>query len=223
MRKQALVIGLGQFGMALVKALTELKVDVLAADRDPELVQTATRFAVEAVAFNAVDEIALGRAAPAQRDLAICAIGTDRESSIICTALLRQLGAPHVVARATDPVHERILRLVGAHEVVNPDQDYGRRFAKKLLFRGLLDAVPLGDDLSILELKTPRPFVGKTLKELALPKNHNITVAAIRPPSEEPGGALEPPRADRRLTERDVLVIVAPESAVNDLVARNNQ
>jgi len=223
MRKQALVIGLGQFGMALVEALAARKVDVLAADRDPDLVQLATRFTVEAVTFNAVDEVALGRAAPANRDLAICAIGTDRESSIICTALLRQLGAPRVIARATDPVHERILHLVGAHEVVNPDQDFGRRLAKRLLFSGMLDAVPLGDDLSIVELRTPRSFVGKTLMELALPKRHGITVAAIRRPGTDRNGVLEPPRVDRPLSEEDVLVIVAPETAIERLAERNGQ
>jgi trk system potassium uptake protein TrkA len=189
--------------MALVEALAARKVDVLAVDRDPELVKSATRHTAEAVCFSAVDEDALGRAAPAKRDMAVCAIGTDRENSIICTALLRQLGSPFVLARATDTVHERILRLVGAHEVVNPDQEFGRRLAKRLLFRGLLDAVPLGDDLSIVELRTPNPFVGKTLLE--------------------EGTRLVPPRADIPLDREDILVIVAPESEIERLAERNGQ
>jgi trk system potassium uptake protein TrkA len=216
MRKQALVIGLGQFGMSLVRALAARNVEVLAVDRDPSLAQAAASVAVEAVAFNAVDEAALARAAPAERDYCICAIGTDKESSIICTAILRQLGARYLVSRAINPVHERILRLVGAHEVVNPDQELGSRMAKRLLYKGMLDAVPLGEELSIVELRVPPGFVGQSLLELGLPRRHGITVAAIR----HHGDRVELPKADRPLAADDVLVVVAPEAAVEALLRR---
>jgi len=114
MKKQAIVIGLGQFGMALARTLTERGVEVLAVDTSEERVRLAASFVTEAACFDGTDEAALTRAAPDRREVCVCAIGDDaRDASIICTALLRQMGAKKIVARANTDVHMRILRLVG--------------------------------------------------------------------------------------------------------------
>jgi hypothetical protein len=106
---QIMIIGLGQFGMALTRSLMAHGGEVLAIDRNPSRVEEAAAFAAQAMCFDAADEAELQRVAPARRDYCVCAIGDEsRESSIIVTALLRQLGAPRVIARATDSVHERI-------------------------------------------------------------------------------------------------------------------
>jgi trk system potassium uptake protein len=218
MKRQAIVIGLGQFGMSLARSLTERDVEVLAIDANEERVRGAAPFAASAIALDASDEAALARTAPERRDLAVCAIGDEaREASIICTALLRQMGAPRVIARATDPVHERILRLVGAHEVVNPERAFGERLAMRLLYSGVIDEVPLGEDLVITELQAPPAFLGRSLVELALPKRHRITVVALRRRGER-GISLPSPTA--KLRSDDVLVVVAPVGAVADLMEK---
>jgi trk system potassium uptake protein TrkA len=218
MNKQAIIIGLGQFGISLARSLTERGVEVLAIDEDEERVRTAASFVASAIALDASDEAALARTAPERRDIAVCAIGDEaREASIICTALLRQMGAPRVVARATDAVHERILRLVGAHEVVNPERAFGERLATRLLYSGVIDEVPLGEDLVITELQSPPAFVGRSLVDLALPKRHRLTVVALRRRGER-GISLPSPTA--KLGPDDVLVVVAPVGAVADLLER---
>lgn len=217
-RKQALVIGLGQFGMSLARSLSDLRVEVLAVDRNPAQLTRSAEFAAESASFDATDEAALATAAPAKRDFCIVAMSAHRESSIICTALLRQLGAPHVIARAADPIHARILRLVGAHEVVNPDESWGQRMARKLLYRGLMDAIPLGDGLTIVELRAPESFVGKTLMDLALPRRYGIAVVAIRRSADTGPGRLEFPRADEPLDADEALVLVASESAMDQVM-----
>lgn len=220
MKKQAIVIGLGQFGMSLARALSSRGIEVLAVDRRTELVKQAASFAAEAVSFNATDEAALGNAAPAQRDLAVVAIGPEsRDSSIICTALLRQLGCPHVIARAADAVHERILHLVGAHEVVNPDREFGERLARRVLYRGIIDGLPLGEDLSVTELHLPPDFVGRTLIELALPKRHGVMVVAIRRVVDGKG-AVALPNPNEALRADDILVVVSSPAAVERLAGR---
>ncbi|MCZ7684848.1 MAG: TrkA family potassium uptake protein [Sandaracinaceae bacterium] len=151
------MIGLGQFGLALATSLTRKGVEVLAVDSREERVRVAASVVAEAVCFDATDEAALARANPSRRDLCVCAIGNEaREASIIATALLRQMGAKRVVARATDPLHERILRLVGADEVVNPEQAFGDRYATRLMYATVLDEIELGEDLVLTELKPPR-------------------------------------------------------------------
>ncbi len=217
MRKQALVIGLGQFGMALARSLTERGVDVLAVDINPKLVHTASTFATEAACFNAMDENALDRAAPNRRDLCVCAIGQEsRESAIIITALLRQMGATRVVARATDPILERILYLVGAHEVFNVESAFGEQLATRLLFARILEEIPLGKDLVITELDPPPAIIGRTLLELKLPKKFGISVIAIRRIHNGQGTIIQP-GPDERLCLNDILVVVAPPGATQML------
>jgi trk system potassium uptake protein TrkA len=213
-----MVIGLGQFGMALAQSLAEREVEVLALDTRPEQIEIASAFAASAVQLDATDEDALRRTSPERRDLCVCAIGDDnREGSIMCTALLRQLGARHILARATDATHERILRLVGAHDVVNPERAFGERLATKLLYSAVLDEVPIGGDLVLTELRPPPAFVGRTLSELALPRRYEINVVAVR---REGDKGVSPPSPSATLQETDILIVVSPPHAVAKLLKR---
>jgi trk system potassium uptake protein TrkA len=216
MTKQAIVVGLGQFGLALARSLSQKGVEVLAVDQREEQVRAAAAFATEAVAFDATDEAALARAVPERRDVCVCAIGDEsREGSIIVTAMLRQMGAKRLIARATDPLHERILRLVGAHEVINPERLFGERYATRLLYASVIDEIQLGEDLVITELQPPAPFVGKTLIDLALPRKHELNVVAVRR-----GGtsSADMPIPNRAIESDDLLVVVSRPGAVARLL-----
>lgn len=216
--RQAIVIGLGQFGLALASSLTEKGVEVLAVDSREDRVRVAASFVTEAVSFDATDETALARTNPGRRDLCVCAIGNEaREASIIATALLRQMGARRVVARATDALHERILRLVGAHEVVNPEQAFGERYATRLMYATVLDEIELGEDLVITELRPPTSFLGRPLAALELPRRFGVTVIAVRQEGRE---TAEVPDPRRPLEESDLMVVVARRGAVAGLLER---
>lgn len=210
MRKQALIIGLGQFGLSLARALADRGVEVLAVDRRQEPVEAAAAFVAEAVALDAADETALAGLAPAQVTTCVCAIGDEsRDGAIIVTALLRQLGAAHVIARATDDVMARILSLVGAHEVVNPERAFGERLASRILFSGIVDEIPLGSDLVLTELRPLPHFIGRSLVELELPRRHGITVVALRRPGGDGPAEAVLPSPDEVLGAGDLLVTVA--------------
>lgn len=211
--QQVLIVGLGQFGMALAQALSRMGTEVLAVDRRPERVQIAAAFATEAVAIDAMDEAELARLRPAARDLCVCAIGDEnREASILVTAMLRQMGARRLVARGTNELHERILHLVGAHEVLNPERVLGERLAARMSQRGVIDVLPLGDDLVITELAAPASTLGRTLAQLQLPRRFQLTVLAVRR-SVEAQGRVILPTADLLLQAGDVLVVVGQAGA----------
>lgn len=220
MSKQALVIGLGQFGNTVARALARRGLEVLAVDTRADLVQAISGAVAEAVCLNALDEDALSRTAPAQRDLCICAIGEQhRENAIIVTALLRQLGAPRIIARAGDDVLERILLLVGAHEVVNPERAFGERLATRLIHEGVLEEIPLGQDLVITELVVPPALVGRKLVELELPRKHGLTVLGMRRKVEGRSTVVTPdPRAP--LLENEILIVVARPGEAHKLAER---
>jgi trk system potassium uptake protein len=219
MRRQALVIGLGQFGMSVARALAARQVEVLAIDVDEERIRAASSFAAEAALFDATSEDALARTSPERRDVCLCAIGDEaKEDSIICTALLKQMGAKRVIARANDDLHARILTLVGAHHVVNPEREFGDRFANQILHEGIRGEMPLGEGVLITELAVPAAFVGHSLGDLALPRRFGVTVVAIRKAST---GAVLMPTADARVDESDVLVVVAKDAAVARMMERS--
>jgi trk system potassium uptake protein TrkA len=208
--KQVLVVGLGQFGLSLVRSMAAAGVEVIAVDSVPEKVRMVADVAASVSCIDATDEIELAALAPERRDACICAIGDEsRESSIICTALLRQMGAPRIVARATDPVHERILSLIGAHEVINPESVVGHRVATRMAYEGILDELSLGENLVVTEVVAPFAIVGHSLADLELPQRYEVTVAAVRR-----GGEIVMPRGDISVQQDDRLILVSRPARV---------
>lgn len=218
MKRQALVIGLGQFGMAVSRALSRQDTEVFAVDKDEAKVREAAEFAADAVMLDAMDEDALTRISPDRRDFCLCAIGDDaRDASIICTALLAQLGAKRIIARANNALHARILTSIGAHLVVNPEREYGDRFANRLVHDSIHAEMPLGDGLWVTEFEVPEAFIGKPLSELALPRRFGIFVVAIR---HADSGSVSLPEAGSEPQHGDVFVVVAREGVVAKLMER---
>ncbi|OGV35551.1 MAG: potassium transporter TrkA [Lentisphaerae bacterium GWF2_45_14] len=216
MAQQALVIGMGKFGMSVAKSLSEKGIDVLAIDRSKELVDIVSGLGIEAIQLDATDENALAQAMPSNRDLAICAIGEEsKESSIICTALLRQYGVSRVVARSCNTIHARILKLVGAHLVVNPEMEFGQRLSSRLIYAKVISDMPLGSDLHITEIQIPEHFAGSTLLELSLPKRYEISVIAIRSTKTD---AISLPNPQAVLHTEDNLIVISKPDAIAKLM-----
>jgi trk system potassium uptake protein TrkA len=214
--QQILIVGLGQFGLSLARSLTEKGAEVLAVDRRKDLVEEASSYVAEALVVDATDEEGLAGLHPERRDACVCAIGEDsKEASIICTALLRQMGSPRVIARAGSSLHRRILQLVGAHQVVNPEQEFGQRFANRLAYQHIISDMPLGQDLHLTEIAVPAAYVGKNLLELALPKRFGIMVVALRrgQPSQ-----VQQPVPTEPLLEGDIMIVVSSEAAIPKLI-----
>jgi trk system potassium uptake protein TrkA len=205
--------------MSVARALAARQVEVLAVDVSEDRVRTASAFVTEAACFDATDEGALGRTSPERRDVCLCAIGDEaKEASIICTALLKQMGARRVIARSNDDLHARILTLVGANQVVNPEREFGDRFANQILHESIRGEMPLGAGVLITEVSVPDAFVGKTLGALRLPTRFGVTVVAIRRGG---SGAIIMPAPDAMLEPEDVIVVVAKEQAVSQMMEKH--
>jgi len=216
MSKQIMIIGLGSFGMSLARALSEKNVEVLAIDIKKNLVEEAAEFVTEAVMIDATDEAELSRLEPQKRDSVVCAIGEDsKEASIICTALLRQMGTPLVISRANNKLHRKILQLVGAHQIINPEEEFGKRFANRLFYRDIIVDTPLGWDLNLTEIRIQPSMIGKCLIDLSLPKRFGVMVAGIRRGTQ---GKIIPPTPGDPLQADDNLIVVSSETAISKLI-----
>jgi trk system potassium uptake protein TrkA len=219
MAQQILIIGLGQFGMSLARALSEKAVEVLAVDTKASLVEEASAFVTEAIRMDVTDEVQLSKIQPQKRDVAVCAIGDEsRESSILCTALLKQLGVKHIISRASDQLHRRILQAVGANQIINPEEEFGRRYANRLLYRDHIADTHLGEDLQLTEILVQPWMVGKNLIELSLPKQFSVMVVGVRKVGSH---KILRPSPESPLSADDTIVIASSESAIQKLIKKS--
>lgn len=214
MKKQILIIGLGQLGMSLARTLSDKGFEVLAVDIDNNLVNEASTFATDAICLNTIDEASLEKLSPRDRDIVICTIRA-KEPSILTVALLKQMGCKNIVARATEPIHSRILKAIGANCIINPEEEYGKKFANKILFQNVFSKNKF-DDIELREIKV-QPFMeGKKLIELALPNKYNLTVAAIIK-----NETMNRPQADMRLEKEETLLVIGTDDDIEKMLKEN--
>lgn len=146
--KQFLVLGLGRFGASLAKTLCDLGQEVLAVDADEELVNNIAPYVTQAMQLDATDETLLASLGVKNFDAAIVSIGQNTRDSILVCVLLKELGAPYLVAKANDDLHAKVLRKIGADRVIFPERDMGARLARSIITPNVLELMNLSDDLS---------------------------------------------------------------------------
>ena len=208
--KSYLVIGLGLFGQAAAIQLCQLGAEVLAIDVRSDLVQQAANDVTHAVVGDAQDKEVLRALGARDFDCAILAIGDDLAASVLITMNLKELGVPYIVCKAHDETHRRVLEKLGADRVVIPEQEYAQRLARNLLSHNVLEYIELSDDYGILEIPAPKKWIDKTLKELNIRAKLGVNIIAVE--CDEKVNVS--PSADYRITDRDVLVVLGDNYAL---------
>lgn len=178
--KQVAIIGLGRFGMSLLKELTRIGCDVLALDSDEIKVNEAADIATHSVQADSIDKQILKSLGIRNLDIIIVAIGQNVQASILTTITLKELGAKKIVAKAQNSLHGKVLEKVGADLVIYPERDMALKLAKTLLSHNILDHINLSPEYSIMELIAPKIFVGRSLAEIDVRKKMRVTILAIK-------------------------------------------
>jgi trk system potassium uptake protein TrkA len=210
------VFGLGAFGMEICRGLIAKGGKVIAFDSRTQPIEKIKELVNQVMVLDSTDEEAL-RSAPLENvDVAIVAIGDDVEASILTTAILKDIGVPYIIARAVTDVHMRVLRQIGANEVINLEIEEGRRVASRLLTAEVLETIPVTEDYSIVELYVPASMVGKSLERLNLRADYMVNVIAIerfKTSVDEEGNPVKEervilPTRDDVLLGDDILIVV---------------
>lgn len=205
--KQFVIIGIGRFGSSLAKRLFDMGHEVLAVDIDEEIIQGISDSVTHAVAADATDEHVLKSLGVRNFDVGVVSIGSDIQSSIIATLMLKEMGLKYVVAKAQSEVHAKVLKKIGADRVVFPERDMGIRVAHNLVTTNILDMIELSPDYSICEFEVFSSWVGESLKDLNLRAKHGINILAIKNNIND--GAINfSPKAQDTINEGDILVVV---------------
>ncbi|CCJ32747.1 MULTISPECIES: potassium channel family protein [Caloramator] len=203
--KQFVVIGLGRFGSSVAKTLYSLGNEVLAIDKDEETVQNISDFVTHAVQADATDESTIRSLGIRNFDVAVVTIGSDIQSSVMVTLLLKELGIKYVIAKAHNDLHAKVLYKIGADRVVFPERDMGVRVAHNLCTSNILDFIELSPDYNIIELTAIEEWHNKSLRELDMRNQYGFNVMAIKRGKEIDVS----PGADDVIKPGDVLVVIS--------------
>ncbi|WP_434632166.1 TrkA family potassium uptake protein [Thermoanaerobacterium thermosaccharolyticum] len=211
--KQFVVIGLGRFGSSVAKTLYSLGCDVLAIDSSEELVQNISDSVTRAVQADATDEKVLRSLGVRNFDVAIIGTGTDIQTSLLVTLMVKELGVKTVVAKAQNELHAKVLLKIGADRVIFPEKEAGVKLAYSLISSNILDFIELSPEYNIVEIIAIRDWIGKSLNELKLRQRFGLNIIAIKR-----GNNIKiTPSADDIIMEGDNLVVIASTDDINKL------
>ena len=178
--KSILVIGLGNFGKLIAKQIVELGHEVLAVDINEERVNDALSVVTNAMIGDSTNEAFLHSLGINNFDVCIVTIGSDFQSSLETTSLLKELGGKLVVARANREVQAKFLLRNGADEVVNPEKQMAKWAAIRYTSDHIFDYIEIDDQHAIFEVQVPETWIGKSVGELDVRGKFGIYILGIK-------------------------------------------
>ncbi len=203
--KRFIIIGLGNFGSATAEALHAQGHDVAALDTDERAVDRIAPVVSRAAVGDGRDARALERIGAKGADAAVVSTGEDITASILATLALRDLGVKEVYVKVVSGDHSRVMQKLGATETIFPERESGLRLGARISTRGVLNYVRLANDFSIQEMAVPDSWIGRSLRELELPRRHRIAIVAIHDVLRDEIATV--PDADAKLKESDTLLV----------------
>ena len=204
--KSFLIIGLGRFGHYLCRQLAELGNEILAVDAVEERLEPCLPLVTSAQIGDCTKPEVLRELGVRNFDSCFVCIGTNFQSSLEITSLLKELGAKRVVSRASTDVQAKFLLRNGADEVVYPERDMAEKVAKKSSANHVFDFVDLGD-YGIYEVLPPKSWVDKSVRELNVRVNYNVSILGVR----EKDGSMRMPDAEYRFQGEDHMLVMGSD------------
>jgi len=224
------VIGLGQFGVAIAKALAEKGAEVMAIDNDPNKVDYVKDDVAHAVALDATDIKALRAQNIMEVDAAVVAIGEDFEALLLTTVQLMELEVNRLVARAANEQQRMILEKIGVEEILSPEENVGKSLAASLLNPSIKSFLPLTDGYEIVEINSPRRLGGRNIKDIDLRRRYNINLITIKRYFKEKNENGETvvkehiigvPKAETIIKDNDVLILLGKSKDIDRFIQVN--
>jgi trk system potassium uptake protein TrkA len=212
---QFAIIGLGNFAHYLAEYLCKKRHEVLAIDTDSRQVQKIKDKVSQAVVADATDREAMHDLGVDQMDAVIVCIRSNMSNSILATLNMKDIGANRIIAMATSEDHGRVLDKIGASEFFFPERDMAISMAERLHNPNMLDYLPFIEGYSIIQLAPPQELIGKALHELDLINQYSIQVIGAK--DRETGELNLIPKGNFVLSDRDILILLGPNEALEKL------
>jgi trk system potassium uptake protein len=229
MKKSVAIISLGKFGVQLATSLSQKGYDVIAVDTNTERVDDIKELVNFSVVLDATDEKAMRAVNVDTVDIAVVAMGTNVQSSLLTTALLQKLGVGDIYVRSINHLQENILLSMDIPEnrIINLEEDMGEQLSSSLASGKIGRYIQISERHSLMEIKVPDFFIGKTLKQLNMRRNYKINVVGIKrmmPQVDDHGDVqyeirmTDIPDPEEPLQDSDVLVILGTDDYIATFV-----
>lgn len=218
------MIGLGHFGSYVARTLYQSGKELIAIDRDPEVIREAAEFSTEALVTDATDRASLESVGLNEVDVAVISLGERMDIITLAALHLKELGVPYLAVKALSEEHGRILKALGVDEIIHPEKDSAIRLGNRLANRDLVDLLPVMPGYSLAQMKTPPEFVGKSLRELSLRNRLSVQLVAIQREQGSDKSINIVPKAEDILLETDILFLLGDDRDLERVreIARNN-
>jgi len=173
------VIGLGQFGRAICKKLSEKGAEVIAIDIDEDRVDEIKDNVSYAVQLDSTDKGALESQNIGDMDAVIVSIGHNFEAMLLTTVKLFEMGVKRLVARTQGETQRKILEKMGVTEILSPEEEVGINIAERLMNPSMLMCMPLPDNYEIVEITAPKSVIGRSIKDLGLVAKYRLNLVTL--------------------------------------------
>ena len=214
--KSILIIGMGRFGRHLCMNLSKRGNQIMIVDVKEENLEGMLPYVVSAKIGDCTNEEVLKSLGISNFDVCFVCIGTNFQSSLEITSLIKEMGARHVVSKATRDIHAKFLLRNGADEVIYPDRDVAERLAVRFSANPVFDYIELADGYAIYEILPLDEWLNKTLIELDMRNRYHINVIGMK----ENGKVALMPAATHRIQPNEHLIIVGRQDDVGILLKR---
>ena len=213
--KRFTVIGIGNFGGFVASRLFRSGYDVIAIDKDEQVVDRIGPNVSRAVAGDATTVELLRELGVRESDAAIVATGGNLAASVLILLALRDLGVDEIYVKVTSREHMRIADALGATEAIFPEREAAEGLATRLTSGKLLKYVELGEEFSLQEMAVPDAWHGKSLRSLELPVKYHVQIVAVHDVLRD---TVEIPDPVKPLTPSDTLLVAGKPRALEELV-----
>lgn len=215
-----IIIGMGQFGRALAKHLTEGGFEVTVIDQNESVITELKDKVVSAIVGDATDARLLRQLDLGENTCVIITVGESFERNILIAAQLKEMGVKRLYARSVNDLQGRVLKLIGVSDLFRVEDVAAKRFAQNFLFGGLKRMNKIDASHSMAEVSLPGEWVGKTLMDSGLREAYRLNLLTMRRGAvtytssdddvfvqQEQAVLDEMPRPDMEFQEGDVLVL----------------
>ena len=212
--KSILIIGMGRFGRHLCQNLAELGNQIMIVDQEEENLEEMLPLVVSAKIGDCTNENVLKSLGVANFDLCFVCIGTNFQSSLEITSLVKELGGKHVISKANRDVHAKFLLRNGADEVIYPDRDIAVKLAKRCSINHVFDYIELNGEYSIYEIPLKDEWIGHSIMELNFRQTYGVDILGVKKGTETNIS----PAADYVFSEGEHLMILANQECASKLL-----
>lgn len=213
--EDVLVIGMGRFGAAAALEMHRLGYRVHAIELDGALAERFSRTLTRVIAVDAADPADLAQAKPHDFRIAVVAIGTSIEGSLLTAGNLVDAGVPSIWAKAVSAEHARLLERIGVHHVVFPEAESGSRVAHLVNDR-MKGYIEFEDGYAIVKMAPPREMIDRTLAETDIRQRYGVTVVGVKAPGEDFTHAVPETTVGRH----HLMIVSGPSAKIEKLAAR---